>query len=60
MEEDVSLVIDCGTAMIKAGFGGDDAPRAVFPNMVGRPRQVGVMVGMGQKNWYVGDEASSR
>ncbi|XP_059031019.1 beta-actin-like protein 2 isoform X4 [Mustela nigripes] len=29
--------------MCKAGFGGDDAPRAVFPSMVGRPRHQGVM-----------------
>lgn len=36
--------------MMKAGFGGDDAPRAVFPNIVGRPRHTGVMVGMGQVN----------
>merc|ERR1711962_1061168 len=42
--------------MCKAGFAGDDAPRAVFPSIVGRPRHQGVMVGMGQKDAYVGDE----
>ena len=35
--------------MVKAGFAGDDAPRSVFPSIVGRPRHTGVMVGMGQK-----------
>jgi actin-related protein len=40
--------------MCKAGFAGDDAPRAVFPSIVGRPRHQGVMVGMGQKDSYVG------
>ena len=44
-----ALVVDNGSGMVKAGFAGDDAPRAVFPSIVGRPRHTGVMVGMGQK-----------
>ena len=43
----IALVIDNGSGMCKAGFAGDDAPRAVFPSIVGRPRHQGVMVGMG-------------
>merc|ERR1711931_276039 len=60
-DEDVAaLVVDNGSGMCKAGFAGDDAPRAVFPSIVGRPRHQGVMVGMGQKDAYVGDGAQSK
>ncbi|KAF7967356.1 hypothetical protein HWV62_34633 [Athelia sp. TMB] len=61
MDDDIAaLVIDNGSGMCKAGFAGDDAPRAVFPSIVGRPRHTGVMVGMNNKDSYVGDEAQAK
>jgi len=53
------IVCDNGSGMVKAGFAGDDAPRAVFPSIVGKPRQRGILVGVG-KDCYVGDEAQSK
>lgn len=37
-EDSTALVCDNGSGLCKAGFAGDDAPRAVFPSIVGRPR----------------------
>ncbi|KAL2086458.1 hypothetical protein ACEWY4_017517 [Coilia grayii] len=52
-DETNALVVDNGSGLCKAGFAGDDAPRAVFRSMVGKPRhQFG--------DSYVGDQAQMR
>jgi actin-related protein len=59
--EDVrTLVIDNGSCTCKAGFAGEDAPRGVFPSVVGRPSATGAYVSMGQMDAWVGTEAQSR
>ena len=51
-----TIVIDNGSCMCKAGFAGDEAPRTVFPSVVGRPKYKQQLVGNG-KDVYIGDEA---
>jgi actin beta/gamma 1 len=60
MDEVQAVVIDNGSVMSKAGFGGYDAPLAVFPEIVGRLRCSGYSIGMGQKDFYVGGDAQSK
>lgn len=59
-EQSAAVIIDNGSGMCKAGIAGDDAPRATFPSIVGRPKMPGIMVGMDQKDTYVGEEAQAK
>eukprot|EP01012_Entosiphon_sulcatum_P001571 TRINITY_DN102_c0_g2_i1.p1 TRINITY_DN102_c0_g2~~TRINITY_DN102_c0_g2_i1.p1 ORF type:complete len:389 (-),score=103.30 TRINITY_DN102_c0_g2_i1:80-1207(-) len=55
-----ALVVDNGSGMCKAGFAGDDAPRSVFPSIVGRPKTESAMMGTAKKDAYIGDDAQSK
>ena len=59
-EEVTAVVIDNGSGMCKAGFAGDDAPRSVFATVVGRPKVLGIMVGLDQNEVYIGEEATQK
>ena len=60
-DDPVAITIDNGSWMIKAGFAGDDAPRAVFPNMVGKAKRSGSLDSvLGLRDCYVGDEANAK
>eukprot|EP00187_Rhodella_violacea_P007100 CAMPEP_0174886336 /NCGR_PEP_ID=MMETSP0167-20121228/1580_1 /TAXON_ID=38298 /ORGANISM="Rhodella maculata, Strain CCMP736" /LENGTH=248 /DNA_ID=CAMNT_0016122285 /DNA_START=65 /DNA_END=807 /DNA_ORIENTATION=- len=55
-----AVVIDNGSGRCKTGIAGEDSPKAVFPAVIGRPKNQGIMVGAGQKEDYVGDAAMAR
>ena len=61
MEVEVTaVVLDNGSGQCKAGFAGDDAPRAVFNSCVGRPKVPGIMVGLDQKDIFMGNDATEK
>jgi len=55
------LVIDNGSGVVKAGYGGDEQPCCVFPSIIAYPKQKAILVGgSGEKDYYVGDEAQQK
>ena len=54
------VIIDNGTGYCKAGFSGEEGPRAVFPAVVGRPKTASAMVGNDKKDFYVGQQAEEK
>ena len=59
-EDQTTCVIDNGSGVVKAGFSGEDAPRAIFPSIIGRPKNPGVIIGVEAKDEYIGDEAQQK
>lgn len=55
-DEDVVVIIDNGSGMAKAGLSCDEAPRAVFPEVVGKPRKA--WRNFVEKEFFYGDEVS--
>ena len=56
----VAVILDNGSGTCKAGFSGDEAPRCVFPCIVGRPKHDSTMSATNHKSDYVGDEAQTK
>ena len=61
-EEGQALVVHSGSEWVQAGFAGDDAPRCVFPSVVGRDKYGSPKLGKRRKTRqvWVGDEALTR
>ena len=59
-DEQTPIVCDNGSGMVKAGFSGQDAPRYVFPSIVGRPKGEQQMMGGAKKDYFIGDDAQAR
>nr|AAK98788.1 actin I [Holosticha polystylata] len=53
-------VIDSGSGMVKAGFSGEDDPRAIFSSIIGRPKYPRVFIGVEATDEYFGDEAQQK
>ena len=59
-ESTPNVIIDNGTGFMKAGFSGEDGPRAVFPSLVGTPKVKSAMVGVEAKEYYIGNQAEEK
>jgi len=59
-QENEPIVIDIGSGTLKAGFASDDAPKHIIPMVMGKPKSKGALIGMDQKEWYIGHEALSK
>ncbi|XP_066478717.1 actin-related protein T3 isoform X1 [Tiliqua scincoides] len=55
-----AVVLDNGSGLLKAGVAGDKEPRVTFTNLIGRAKAKSVMLGAGQKDFYIGDEAQAK
>lgn len=51
------VVIDNGSGIVKAGFAGDQIPKCIFPNYMGRPKHIRVMAGALEGDMFVGQRA---
>jgi len=57
-EETKTIVIDLGSANIRAGFAGDDKPKIEFPAIVGHP--IFQILSRDKNSCYVGNEARTK
>jgi len=56
----MTVVIDNGSGHMKAGLAGLEAPSAVFPAVVGRPKHGTMMPGTEKREFFMGDECMAK
>ncbi|XP_075047816.1 actin-5-like [Mixophyes fleayi] len=54
-----AVIFDNGSGLCKAGIAGDGFPKFVIASVVGRSRVRPAMLGLGQKEYYIGEDAQS-
>ena len=59
MDALLPIIMDNGSCIVKVGFAGEETPNYVY-NIVGTPTCEGTMIGMHQKDSYVGNSAQTR
>lgn len=57
LESPPSVILDCGSYHLRAGYGGEKGPRLDVPTLVGHPRHWGVAMAAGMNESEVGEEA---
>ncbi|XP_063083771.1 uncharacterized protein LOC100717824 [Cavia porcellus] len=56
----VPVVCDYGSGFSKVGFSGNEGPLAVFPTILGKLRHDTLLVGMEEKDWFLGNDAQKK
>jgi len=60
VDAQLHCVIDNGSGYMKAGFSGEEAPKVMFPTMVGKTKVEGIYVGDEKKESIIGSEAEKK
>ena len=60
VDSQIHCVIDNGSGYMKAGFSGEEAPKVMFPTMVGKTKVEGIYVGDEKKESIIGSEAEKK
>ena len=60
VDSQIHCVIDNGSGYMKAGFSGEEAPKVMFPTMVGKTKVEGIYVGDEKKEGIIGSEAEKK